>query len=189
MSDTNVPVNPARADPSAEAPVTAPDRRRRHWSMGLAAAALVVGAGLGAVALDTVQGPRIDASALMAPAPIVQMAAWSTVAVKGQVVEIFGNKFILQDATGRTLVETGPAGEGGDLVARDETVTVQGRFDDGFIHSTLVVHADGRTDAVGPRGGPRGRWALPRWLDRLRADAVSSSQAGTDHPVGTAGPA
>jgi hypothetical protein len=35
------------------------------------------------------------------------MTDWSTIEIKGQVAEIFGNKFVLQDASGRALVETG----------------------------------------------------------------------------------
>ena len=35
----------------------------------------------------------------------------------GQVAEVFGNKFIIQDDSGRTLVDTGPRGEGGFYAA------------------------------------------------------------------------
>jgi hypothetical protein len=46
--------------------------------------------------------------------------------VKGQITEVLGNKFIVQDPSGQALVETGRASEGGGLVAKGETVTVQG---------------------------------------------------------------
>lgn len=78
------------------------------------------------------------------------MTDWSAVVVKGQVAEIFGNKFIVQDASGRALVETGREGEDGNLVAKDETVTVQGRFEHGFLHASFIVHADGKTVLLGP---------------------------------------
>ena len=88
----------------------------------------------------------------LTPAPIATMQDWRPVAVKGQVAEIFGNKFIVQDDSGRALVETGPEGEGVNLVAKSETVTVQGRFERGFIHALAISHADGRTDLLGPPG-------------------------------------
>jgi hypothetical protein len=120
---------------------------------GFAAAllgAFVVGGGATALAL---QGLR-PALVMLTPSPIASMHDWSPVAVKGQVTEIFGNKFIVQDPSGQALVETGRAGEGGALVAKGETVTVQGRFEHGFIHAAALSHADGRNDFVGPPGPP-----------------------------------
>ena len=45
----------------------------------------------------------------------------NAIRLEGRVAEIFGNRFVLEDATGRTLVETGPRGEraqGADRVER-----------------------------------------------------------------------
>ncbi|MDQ0473429.1 hypothetical protein [Labrys wisconsinensis] len=90
------------------------------------------------------------------PVSIAAMPDWSTVTIKGQVAEIFGNKFVVVDGSGRALVDAGPGGEGGRTVAKDEAVTVQGRFEDGFIRASFVVHADGRVEALGrPDGPPR----------------------------------
>jgi hypothetical protein len=86
----------------------------------------------------------------LTPVAIDKMQPNNIVAVKGTVAEIFGNKFILQDDTGRALVELGPRGEEGDVVAKGEPVTVQGLFDRGFIHAQLVSHADGRAQVFGP---------------------------------------
>lgn len=92
----------------------------------------------------------------LTPAPVSAMRDDSMVAVKGQVAEIFGNKFILQDNTGRTLVETGPRGDDGKLVAKSAVVTVQGRFEHGFIHAQVITLADGTNELLGPSpGGPR----------------------------------
>jgi hypothetical protein len=91
------------------------------------------------------------------------MHDWSEVAVKGQVAEIFGNKFIVQDGSGRALVDTGRPGESGQLVAKSENVTIQGRFERGFIHAEVISHPDGRNEFVGPPGPPPprdGRMAL-----------------------------
>lgn len=99
---------------------------------------------------------------LLTPVAIDRLQADNVVAVKGTVAEIFGNKFILQDDTGRALVELGPQGEGGAVVTRGEAVTVQGLFERGFIHAQLVSHADGRAQAFGPPGPRR----PPREVDR-----------------------
>ncbi|WP_245930769.1 hypothetical protein [Methylobacterium radiodurans] len=68
--------------------------------------------------------------------------------------EIFGNKFVIQDGTGRALVETGRQGEGGGLVTKGETITVQGRFEKGFLHASLITRADGKQVVLGRPGGP-----------------------------------
>ncbi len=131
-------------------------------------AAFAAGAGL--VAIMELQHQPIFLP--LSPAPIAAMQAWSPVAVKGQVAEIFGNKFVIQDESGRALVETGPQGEGGTLVAASETVTVQGRFEQGFIHAVAISHADGRTDILGPPGPPPPpgllSWGGPKgWAHRI----------------------
>ena len=90
----------------------------------------------------------------LTPVAISAMPASSLVTIKGKVAEIYGNKFVLQDDSGKALIETGRAGEGGTLVSRDEAVTVQGRFDDGFVRASYLVRQDGRTEALGPPKGP-----------------------------------
>ena len=117
--------------------------------------ALAVGAAGGASAYRYVQKTHPQSVLLLQPAPIAQMADSSAVAVKGQVAEVFGNKFIIQDDSGRTLVDTGPRGEGGKLVMKGEAITVQGRFENGFIHANVMTRADGTTEAFGPpKPGP-----------------------------------
>lgn len=136
-----------------------PKRERKHAvAFGLAAVGLVAGLAGGAGAMKLVT-PSIE-MAPMTPLAISAMADDSLVTIKGKVAEIFGNKFILQDDSGRALVETGPDGEGGKLVASNEKVTVQGRFDDGFLHGSYIVHEDGRTEALGRAGKPPHRGPL-----------------------------
>ncbi len=125
-------------------------RSRRVALAAALAAACAVGVGGGALALRGRQPVLVS----LAPAPISAMQDWSPVAVKGQVAEIFGNTFIIQDSSGRALVETGPKGDGGALVAKSETVTVQGRFERGLIHAAAITHPDGRNDFVGPPDPP-----------------------------------
>nr|WP_237352098.1 MULTISPECIES: hypothetical protein [unclassified Rhizobium] len=47
----------------------------------------------------------------LTPVAISAMPASSLITIKGKVAEIYGNKFILQDESGKALVETGRAGE------------------------------------------------------------------------------
>jgi hypothetical protein len=133
-------------------PARTPSRKVRRRTA--VAAALLGAFAVGAGATALAQRGRAVTFVALAPAPITAMKDWSPVAVKGQVTEIFGNKFLIQDDGGRALVETGRQGEGGGLVAKSETVTVQGRFEHGFIHAIAIQHADGRNDVVAPPGPP-----------------------------------
>ena len=122
---------------------------RRTWVVGAVAAPLV----LGAVGLSLAQGTTVQPTPVE-PVAIRALTISGATAVKGEVAEIFGNKFVIQDGTGRALVETGRAGEGGGLVAKGEAVTVQGRFERGFLHASVLTHGDGRKVVLGPAGGP-----------------------------------
>jgi uncharacterized protein YdeI (BOF family) len=91
---------------------------------------------------------------LLTPMAIGKLQTADVVAVKGSVAEIYGNKFILQDDSGRMLVDLGPRGEGGNVVTKGEQIAVQGRFDRGFIAAQVLSHADGRNQAFGPPAPP-----------------------------------
>lgn len=109
----------------AATPVPPGQRRRRLAIPVIAAAvALVIGAAGGAGAVKMMR--PMPEMAPLAPVAISAMPGSSLVTIKGKVAEIYGNKFVLQDDSGKALVETGRAGEGGALVTRDEAVTVQG---------------------------------------------------------------
>ncbi|GJD57314.1 DNA-binding protein [Methylobacterium dankookense] len=134
----------------AEPRSTPPRRPRRGLVVGAIAAPLA----LGAVGLSLAQpGPAMQPTPV-APTAISALAPSGAIAAKGEVAEIFGNKFVLQDGTGRALVETGRAGEDGALVAKGETVTVQGRFEKGFLHARMITRADGAPTLLGRAGGP-----------------------------------
>ena len=137
-------------------PGPTPQPRPVRFKGRTAVAAAIVGAfavGAGATALAQRAHPPITFVALT-PGPVSAMKDWAPVAVKGKVAEIFGNKFILEDDSGRALVETGPRGDNGTLVTKSEPVTVQGRFEHGFIHAIAIEHGDGHTDVVAPPGPP-----------------------------------
>jgi len=178
--------NPASSDPFPSNPMHSteggsprnnqPTSRRnllsRRALTGVAVIALLaIGAAVGAVAMSHGHGWRTATYAPLPPVAISAMTDWSTVEVKGQVAEIFGNKFVLQDQSGRTLVETGRQGEDGNLVAKDEAVTVQGRFEHGFVHAAFIVHSDGKTVALDPPHGPPPHGPLD-WLRDHRVEAT-----------------
>jgi uncharacterized protein YdeI (BOF family) len=128
-------------------------RRTRRAVFGVAAIAILalgIAGGAGAMRLTR---PSVE-MAPMTPVAISSLPDGDLVTVKGRVAEIFGNKFVVEDGSGRALVETGPAGDNGKLVAAGEEISVQGRFDDGFLHASFIVHPDGKTEAVGHAGGP-----------------------------------
>lgn len=120
---------------------------------GLVIGAVAVPLAFGAVGLSLAQN---NATVLtpVEPTAIAALASSGAIAAKGEVAEIYGNKFVVRDATGKALVETGPRGEGGSLVKAGEAVTVQGRFENGFLHAVLITRADGSKVLVGPAGGP-----------------------------------
>ncbi len=156
--------------------------RRRLLGAAALVGAFAVGGGVTALAL---QG-RQPALVMLAPTPIAAMHDWSPVAVKGEVAEIFGNKFIVQDESGRALVETGRTGEDRQLVAKSETITVQGRFEHGFIHAQAISHGDGRNDLVGPAGPPHGGPRGGPLALRARTERPASRHPakGTTEPAG-----
>ncbi|GAK72994.1 hypothetical protein RRU01S_29_01110 [Agrobacterium rubi TR3 = NBRC 13261] len=127
-------------------------RSRLVWPALVTVVALAVGVAGGAAATKLVR-PTPE-MAPVTPVAISTVPATGLVTIKGTVAEIYGNKFILQDESGRALVETGPAGEDGDLVAKNEAVTVQGRADDGVVHASYLIRQDGQAESIGPQGGP-----------------------------------
>jgi hypothetical protein len=184
------------AENTSEPKAVPPPRRRLHVSRGsLAAGALTVvliaGAALGAGGARLAQNWQPRSVMLLQPGPIDRMAERSPVAIKGDVAEVFGNKFVVQDGSGRALVDTGPRGEDRIVVAKGEAVTVQGRFDRGVVHADVLAHADGRNEAFGPpdRGpmgpnGPKG----PKEGPGARADRGPPAPPDRDVQDGDAPP-
>jgi hypothetical protein len=149
MSDTNFTTEP-KALP--------PPRRlsRRAIGAGALIGVLLAGAALGAGGTKLAQNWQPQSVMLLQPAPINQLRDESVVAVKGQVADIYGNKFVVEDGSGRALVDTGPRGESRLVAVKGEAITVQGRFDRGMIRAEIITHADGRSEAFGPPRGPKG---------------------------------
>ncbi|MGP7794652.1 hypothetical protein [Sphingomonas sp. CLY1604] len=129
-----------------------PFGRRQQLGLG-AAVLLAVGAagGAGAVALTR---PSIEMAPTIAT-PIARLPASSgIVTVKGRVVEVYGDRFVVQDGSGKAMIDAGRDGAG--TVTPGKAVLVQGRYDDGQLRAHFLVGPSGQVEAVGPAHGPRG---------------------------------
>lgn len=164
--DFNETATPTAASAAPAATTTAGRQRLTSRNAILGAGALGVlalGFAGGAAAWSATQHREATFDTSLATTPISQLSNASAVGIAGQVAEIYGNKFVVSDGAAKALVETGRAGEGGKLVTAGETVTVQGRFRDGFLHASAILHADQRIDELdpplpphhGPKHGPR----------------------------------
>jgi hypothetical protein len=150
--------------------------KRAKLSLG-AAALLLVGGAAGAIAVSATR-PSIE----MAPLNPIAIRSLTdgppVITVKGRVAEIYGNKFVMADASGKALVDTGRSGEDTHLVTSGGPVTVQGRFDHGFIHASYLIGSDGKVVALRPKGPPHG----PHDEDGPRGDHGRPGQAPPPPP-------
>jgi hypothetical protein len=124
--------------------------RRQRLALG-AAALVAIGAagGAGAVALTR---PSVEMAPTVAT-PIARLPASSgIVTVKGRVAEVFGDRFVVQDGSGRAMIDAGRDGTGS--IAKGNVVTVQGRYDDGQLRARFLVDPSGQVNEVGPAHGP-----------------------------------
>ncbi|WP_179506830.1 MULTISPECIES: hypothetical protein [unclassified Sphingomonas] len=122
----------------------------------LAATALVaVGSAAGAIAVAATR-PSVEMAPLTPVAVRSLTNSDSIITIKGQAAEMYGNKFILADGTGRALVDTGRGGEDKTLVTAGQPVTVQGRFEHGFVHASFLIGPDGKVVSLSPMGPPHG---------------------------------
>lgn len=122
-----------------------------------AAVLVALGAACGASAVQATR-PAIE----MAPTvqtPIAKLPASSgVVTVKGRVAEVYGDRFVVQDQSGRAMIAAGREARG--AVSVGQPVLVQGRYDDGQLRASYLVDQNGSIAAVGPvgprPGGPAG---------------------------------
>ncbi|WP_162987188.1 hypothetical protein [Sphingomonas paeninsulae] len=132
--------------------VTSPTLRRRLKIGSAAIALLAIGGGAGAFAAHSFH-PAIA----MAPTHAVTIKSLSEdsgiVTVKGRVAERYGNQFVLEDGTGKTLIDAGPVGEQASLAPVGSIVSVQGRFDNGAFRPAFFVDPSGKVVSLG-HGGP-----------------------------------
>ncbi|WP_019515155.1 hypothetical protein, partial [Sphingomonas sp. Mn802worker] len=136
-------------------------RVSRGQKLGIAAAALVaigVAGGAGAVSLTR---PSIEMAPTV-PTAIARLPQSSgVVTVKGRVAEVYGNRFVVQDGSGRTLVDAGR--EAQNAVRVGTPMLVQGRYDQGQLRARFLVDSSGSVQEVGapPPPPPQGAGAPP----------------------------
>ncbi len=124
----------------------------QRLKLGLAAVGLLAIGGVAGGAISHEFRPPIE----MAPTHIVAIrnlaASAGIVTIKGRVAESFGSRLVIDDGTGRTLVDGGPRSETDGLAPVGAIVSVQGRFDRSSFHPSFLVDASG---TVTPLGHPR----------------------------------
>ena len=101
-----------------------------------------------------VAGCAILATAAMAQVAIDQVRP-EGISIKGTVADIFGDKFVLEDKSGRILVQTGPAGPQAAPVRSGETVTVIGVPGDRTFDARKILRESGEIAFDAPPPPPR----------------------------------
>lgn len=124
---------------------------RRQMLAG--AALLAIGGGAGFAAGHGTR-PAIEMAPLRAVAIRSLPGQTGIVSIRAKVAETFGDRVVLDDGSARTLVDLGREGTRAGRPAVGQTVTVQGRVDDGTLHPSFLVDAAGTVQALGPAGGP-----------------------------------
>jgi hypothetical protein len=109
-----------------------------------------------------VAGCAILATAAMAQVAIDQIRP-EGISIKGAVADIFGDKFVLEDKSGRILVQTGPTGPQAAPVKSGETVTVIGIPGDRTFDARKILRENGDVafDAPPPPHAPAGPGVEP----------------------------
>lgn len=122
--------------------------------LGLGAAALLVAGVAGGAGAVSLTRP----AAVMAPIATTSIAQLPSsngiVTIKGRVAEVFGDRFVVQDQTGRAMIDAGRLSASQPAIG--QTVSVQGRYDNGQLRPSYLVGPDGSVSEIGPKGH-RGR--------------------------------
>jgi uncharacterized protein YdeI (BOF family) len=106
---------------------------------------LAIGAAGGASAVSMTR-PSVEMAPTVAT-PVAKLASDNgVVTVKGRVAEVFGDRFVVQDTTGRAMVDAGRDAS----VTKGAPVQVQGRYDNGQLRASYLVDANGKVTPVGP---------------------------------------
>ncbi|ANC87030.1 hypothetical protein A7E77_09065 [Sphingomonas sp. NIC1] len=149
----------------------------RQWAALGAVVVLAASAGgAGAMAMTR---PSIEMAPTVAT-PIAKLASSSgIVTVKGRVAEVFGNRIVVQDGSGRAMIDAGP--DGASNLTTGAPVMVQGRYDQGQLRAQFLVGPNGAVEAVGPAHPPHGPGVPP--------PPPGAGTAGPPPPPPGAGPA
>jgi hypothetical protein len=95
----------------------------------------------------------------LAQTPIGSLSSGS-VTIEGTVTDVFGNRFVLQDRSGRILVEAGPTRHQRLSLQTGERLRVVGKPDDGGFAAFTIRREDGSEIVIRSAGGP------PPWAGR-----------------------
>ncbi|MFK3888406.1 hypothetical protein [Sphingomonas sp. NPDC079357] len=115
-----------------------------------AAALLAMGAAGGAGAVQLTR-PSVEMAPTV-PTAIAKLPATSgIVTVRGRVAGVYGTRFLVEDASGRTLVD---AGRGAGMLTKGAPVLVQGRFDDGQLRARFLADQGGVREVGAPPPPP-----------------------------------
>lgn len=122
--------------------------------------------------------PFAGAAAFAQTVSIDQLGNSAGMNIEGEVSDVFGNRFVLDDGTGRVLVEAGPErGQEYDIRA-GERLTVYGQPDGDGFDAVRIVREDGSEIEVRGADGP------PPWANAERGPerrpAPEGGPAGQD---------
>ena len=123
---------------------------RQRLALG-GAALLALGAAGGAGAMSMTR-PTVEMAPTVPTAVAKLPATAGLVTVRGRVAAVYGDRFVVQDASGRALVDAGRAGAAS--LRTGAPVLVQGRFDDGQLRARFLVDAKGAVQEVAPPPPP-----------------------------------
>lgn len=127
--------------------------------LGLGGAALLALGAVGGAGAVSLTRPSVEMAPTVAT-PVARLSGTQgLVTVRGRVAEVYGDRFVVQDGTGRALVAIGR--DEGAGISRGSPILVQGRFDDGQLRARFLVDASGQAREVGPGGRHGGRHAPP----------------------------
>lgn len=105
------------------------------------------------LALTTAGGIAL-AGVASSQVPIGQLSA-DGVTIKGKVADVFGDKFVLDDGSGRILIQTGPGGQSLSVTS-GETVTVTGLPRDKTFDARKIQRENGDVVFAAPPPPPPG---------------------------------
>jgi hypothetical protein len=125
----------------------------RRVKLGLAAIGLVAVGGVAGGAVSHAFRPPIEMAPIHATAIRDLATSQGIVTIKGRIAESFGNRWVVDDGSGRTLVDGGPHGDDDTLASPGAIVSVQGRFDRGAFRPSFLVDASGTVTPLGPPPG------------------------------------
>jgi hypothetical protein len=149
-------------------------RLSRRTQLGLGAAALLALGAAGGAGAVTLTRPAIEMAPTVPTAIARLPASNGVVTVKGRVAQVYGDRFVIQDQSGQTLVDADR--RTASLAANGEGMMVQGHYADGQLHASYLVGPGGQVNAVGPAAPPP------------RPDGPAGTHAGPPPPPPPGGP-